>query len=101
MNANDTMDLLDWRPPHSRTMTSRRAADEIEPSAETLRGRLLAVLRAHPLGLTDEEMQVESGMNGSTQRPRRQELEKAGLVYKTIQTRRTASGRLAIVWRAA
>lgn len=98
----ETPDLLSWRPaPHNGTETSRLAADEIEPSAETLRGRLLTVLRSYPEGLTDEQMQAATGMGGSTQRPRRQELERAGLCYKTLQTRRTASGRLAIVWRAA
>lgn len=101
MNTDDTMDLLTWRAPHSGSVTSRLAAAEIVPHAETLRGRLLELLKAHPSGLTDEEMQTLANMDGSTQRPRRQELEKAGKVFKTLETRRTKSGRLAMVWRAA
>ena len=100
MSTEATMDLLTWRPPHNGTVTSRLAAAEIIPHAETLRGRLLELLRSHPDGLTDEEMQTLANMDGSTQRPRRQELEKAGHIHKTMGTRRTKSGRLAMVWRA-
>ena len=40
-------------------------------------------------------------MNPSTQRPRRIELEKLGLVLRTAQTRKTTSGRDAVVFVAA
>ena len=89
-----------FAPPHSGAATSRAAAEAIEPCAETLRGKLLAILREHPEGLTDEQMQELSGLDGSTQRPRRQELEKLNLCHKTIGTRKTKSGRAALIWKA-
>ena len=50
-------------------------------------------------GATDEEIQLGISMNGSTERPRRRELEKAGVVIDSGTTRRTLSGRRAIVWK--
>jgi hypothetical protein len=49
-------------------------------------------------GLTDEEMQAKTGMNPSTQRPRRCELVEMGKVRDSGSTRRTKSGRKAVVW---
>lgn len=80
--------------------TSRAAALEIEPSASTLRGQLLAALRAAgERGMTDEEMQYELGMNPSTQRPRRIELCRGGFIEASGK-RLTISRRKALVWRA-
>jgi DNA-binding IclR family transcriptional regulator len=62
--------------------------------------RVLELLQATPEGLTDEEMQKRRGMNPSTQRPRRIELARRGMVVEA-GTRKTASGRNASVWRAA
>jgi transcription initiation factor IIE alpha subunit len=62
--------------------------------------RVLELLKATPDGLTDEEMQLRLEMNPSTQRPRRIELARRGLVVEA-GTRRTASGRMATVWRVA
>ena len=61
--------------------------------------RVLELLTATPEGLTDEEMQRLLEMNPSTQRPRRIELARRGLVVE-CGTRRTASGRMATVWKA-
>jgi transcription initiation factor IIE alpha subunit len=60
--------------------------------------RVLELLAATPDGLTDEEMQTRLGMNPSTQRPRRIELARRGLVVEA-GTRKTASGRMATVWK--
>ena len=49
-------------------------------------------------GATDEEMQTATGMNPSTQRPRRCELVEMGKVMPSYLTRRTKSGRKAVVW---
>jgi predicted ArsR family transcriptional regulator len=62
--------------------------------------RVLELLQATPDGRTDEEMARRLAMNPSTQRPRRIELARRGLVV-TCGTRRTASGRNADVWRVA
>lgn len=85
---------------HSRT--SRLAAEAIEPASATLRGQVLQYLRdqGHE-GATDEEMQNMLGMNPSTQRPRRIELLKLGLICDSGRVRNTSSGRKAVVWRAA
>ena len=86
--------------------TSKAAAQAVKPSAETLRQRLLACLRLHPDGMTDEEMQDALQMQGSTQRPRRIELVNMGMVepsetaWRDPVTRKTRSGRLAQVWVA-
>jgi hypothetical protein len=58
---------------------------------------LLGVL---PDGLTDEEGQNLLSLNGNTYRPRRVELEEAGLVKDSLTTRPTASKRKAVVWTA-
>lgn len=49
-------------------------------------------------GSTDEEIAHALGMNPSTARPRRIELERRGLIRKAGHGRRTSSGRQAAVW---
>jgi transcription initiation factor IIE alpha subunit len=62
---------------------------------------LVAYLRTcGAFGATDEEMQLALGMNPNTQRPRRRELEDAGLIVRD-GTRKTNSRRNADVWRLA
>ena len=83
---------------HSRT--SMAAADSLDEDAlNRLQRQVLAVIAAASDGLTDEEIQLHTGMNPSTQRPRRIELQKRGFIEQA-GTRRTASGRQAAVWRA-
>lgn len=83
------------------SVTSAAAADSLDSAAlNALQRRVLEFLRARPEGATDEEMQRGLGMNPSTQRPRRIELARRGLVVEA-GTRRTASGRNASVWRVA
>jgi len=79
--------------------TSAAAADSLGPKTlNAMQRRVLELLEATPDGLTDEEMARRLGMNPSTQRPRRIELARRGLVV-TCGTRRTASGRNADVWK--
>ncbi|NBU34726.1 hypothetical protein EBS40_08960 [bacterium] len=81
--------------------TSAQAADSLDgDTLNAMQRRVLELLQATPGGLTDEEMQTRLGMNPSTQRPRRIELARRGLVVEA-GTRKTASGRMAVVWRAA
>ena len=77
--------------------TSLAAAESIAPTAATLRAQVFDLLRSHG-GMTDEEMQQALSMNPSTQRPRRGELVDAGQVRDSGRTRKTASGREAVVW---
>jgi transcription initiation factor IIE alpha subunit len=82
------------------SVTSAQAADSLGPTTlNAMQRRVLELLRTTPDGLTDEEVQTRLGMNPSTQRPRRIELVRRGLVVE-CGTRRTASGRMATVWRA-
>lgn len=79
--------------------TSTLAAISIEPSAPTLRARVLELLQKFGrVGMTDEQMQIALQMNPSTERPRRLELVAAGLVMDSGRTRKTVSGRKATVW---
>jgi hypothetical protein len=89
--------------------TSRAASCLADSSADIKRAILLSLLKDHPEGLTDEQMQDLTGIGGSTQRPRRGELVRAGVVAargidygdtRTYETRKTKSGCAAIVWRA-
>ena len=91
-----------FRPPAvRRSPTSVAAADSLEPETlNAMQRRVLELLQATPGGLTDEEMQTRLGMNPSTQRPRRIELARRGLVVEA-GTRKTSSGRWAVVWRVA
>ena len=81
--------------------TSRAAAKAIEPVAGTQRARILMTLRGWVYtGATDGELCFMCELDGSTVRPRRQELQKAGLIVDSGRTRKTSSGRDATVWVA-
>ena len=93
--------LFDLAPSVNGSVTSAQAADSLTPATlNNMQRRVLELLAATPEGLTDEEMQRRLRMNPSTQRPRRIELMRRGLVAEA-GTRRTASGRMAVVWRKA
>ena len=97
VEAVDTRTLwLDFSAPACR---SQEAARRIEGGADTLRARVLELLRAAG-PLTDEEMQERLPMPPNTQRPRRLELVARGLVEDSGTVRPTRSGRKATVWRA-
>ena len=87
------------RPPSARgSVTSAAAADSFDgDTLNAMQRRVLALLRENPHGMTDEEMQHALGMNPSTQRPRRVELARRGFVVAD-GTRKTSSGRWAVVW---
>jgi transcription initiation factor IIE alpha subunit len=93
--------LFAMAPAVNGSATSAKAADSLTPVAlNAMQRRVLELLAVWPQGLTDEEMQQRLGMNPSTQRPRRIELMRRGLVAEA-GTRRTTSGRMAVVWRVA
>lgn len=84
---------------HSRT--SMAAADSLEPETlNRLQAMVLRYISEHPQGCTDEEVQTGLRLNPSTERPRRIELARRGLVVQAGE-RRTTSGRKATVWRVA
>ena len=98
------------QPPTNGITTSNAAAVVAMESAQLKRDLILATIKAHPEGLTDEQIQDLTGIPGSTERPRRGELSAAGLVEvggiasncDTViyQTRKTKSGCNALVWFA-
>lgn len=88
-------------PYQQHSATSKAAAERIEPRAGTQRALVLAHLRdMEDCGATDEEMQRIMPMSANSQRPRRQELVKAGWVVDSGRTRKTASFFDAVVWVA-
>ena len=82
--------------------TSAAAADSLTPATLNAMQRRVYefLLERGAAGATDEEMQNGLPMPASTQRPRRVELARKGLIVES-GTRRTASGRMAVVWRKA
>lgn len=102
IDANCDLPLFNQPAPSARgSITSAQAADSLGPATlNAMQRRVLELLQATPEGLTDEEMQRRLGMNPSTQRPRRIELARRGLIV-TSGTRKTSSGRNADVWKVA
>lgn len=79
--------------------TSAAAADSLAPATlNAMQRRVYELLCRRPS--TDEEIADELSMNPSTVRPRRGELARRGLIVEA-GTRRTASGRMAVIWRKA
>ena len=82
--------------PHSPT--SRAAAESLAPATlNAMQRRVYEFLAWRPNGATDEEIAHELEMNPSTVRPRRIELARRGLIVEA-GSRRTTSGRMAVVW---
>jgi hypothetical protein len=83
--------------------TSRAAAFSLTQADVTeVQRRVLAILRRHPEGLTDEELSSEYRREwvtgASSPRSRRNDLAKAGFIVDTGQRRPLVSGRNGIVW---
>ena len=86
-------------PYQGHSTTSERAAQEIAGSADSLRRMVLTNIQAFG-PISDEELQIRCGMNPSTERPRRIELCKLGLVRKSGLQGKTRSGRACTLWVA-
>jgi len=84
-------------PYQGHSTTSERAAQEIAGSADSLR-RLIYNYIAKGSPVSDEEIQDYLCMNPSTERPRRIELVKLGLVRDSGQQGKTRSGRACTLW---
>ncbi len=90
---------LPLSPPYQRhSVTSLEAAEAIKPRLSDLQSQVLAFI-SMSRGATDEEIARGLKLNPSTARPRRIELVGKGLI-REAGTRKTASGRAAVVWRA-
>lgn len=96
------IEQLTFAEPNARNSdpeTSHLAADDAKRTANTLRFRCLAALKAHPEGLTDFQLADLVGAQQTSAGKRRGELVAAGLVERTDEKRPAPSGSLAIVWR--
>lgn len=82
---------------HSATSRASAAAVDGGSKKDTDRAAILLLL-AHTGPLTDEQIQTATGIEGNTERPRRRELQQAGLVRNSGHTAKTASGRNAFLW---
>ena len=81
--------------------TSVLSGQQILDAMPELRRQVFAFIRVQGgRGATDDEMQAAMGLNPSTQRPRRIELERQGFIRQDPEgrTRETRSGRQAVVW---
>jgi hypothetical protein len=70
----------------------------VKPSMK-LREKVHAYLKARPEGATDEEISIDLKLQSDTARPRRRELQLAGLVIDSGRTRKTTNNRNAVVWK--
>lgn len=88
-------------PPHvAGSDTSKEAAQEIASVVVTVRSRVYEyICAAGERGVTDEEIQHALRLDPSTERPRRVELVKAGLVSASPYFGRTRAKRRATLWR--
>lgn len=82
------------------TKTSKQAAVAIAPHAANLRERVYRYIKSRSTGSTREELELATGLDGNTCRPRVWELLKAKRIYVTATTRKTTSGRNAEVLKA-
>jgi DNA-binding IclR family transcriptional regulator len=71
------------------------------PMAETIRLAVLAALRAHPEGLTAEEVQAATGYSLNSCRSRLTEAKSCGLVEVIGKRPSLRTGIAVAVWRAA
>ena len=78
--------------------TSHEAADSMEPVIAQVRQRIIEFLGSSINGATDDEIEARLGMKHQTASAARRGLVVAGLVEDSGQTRKTRSGRNAIVW---
>lgn len=87
-------------PAVQHSLTSMQAAASLDADRlNSLQRSVVAFLKARgDHGATDEEMQIGIPMPPSTQRPRRIELVRRGLVVEA-GTRKAKSGRYATAWR--
>lgn len=92
--------LGDIVPPHQKhSDTSRAAAASMIPKFKGLMLSLMKFFKARgDIGMTDEEGQYMSQVNGNSYRPARVKLQEYGLVKDSGMRRRTRSGKDAVVW---
>lgn len=85
----------------TRSVTSKEAAEAIRPKVNALQAKVFDAIYSKGLfGATDSEIQDALKMEGSTERPRRRELEIMGKIVNSGTSRKQENGRNATVWIA-
>lgn len=84
-------------PPHVHTRTSYKAAVRVRSKVEEMRSLILGFIQAKG-PVTDQQIQKALGMSGDSERPRRGELKKAGLIEKFDDGGVTRAGNEAQRW---
>jgi hypothetical protein len=104
MRDDDDYDLFSYphRPGYKEHTTSRRAAEEIEQYADTLRGQVYRTIRRFsPCGITPDETAELLDKSVLSVRPRCSELQRLGLIEPTRELRMNKTGKWAHVLRAS
>lgn len=96
----DLFDIYPSAPGFKTPGTSQQAAMAITPHATALRDRVESLFLTGAT-LTADECAETLGVTVLAARPRLSELAKMGLIVKTPERRKNASGMSAQVWRAA
>ncbi len=101
LDGDDGGPLFGRPPRQQHSETSCAAANSVEDAAGTLRALVFeSILASGEAGMTDENIQEDCDMPGSTERPRRVELMKLGYVWDSGRKAKTKSGRAAVLWVA-
>jgi hypothetical protein len=90
-------------PPTNGTETSRMAAESVANTAAAQRATVLKAVREWTElagGATREQLEVYTGIQGNSIRPRVDELRRLRMVEEIDEMRKTRSGRMAKVLRA-
>lgn len=80
--------------------TSEQAAESVRLSSLTDEAKVLTLIREHPMGLTDDAIELHLGLRHQNASARRKGLVDKGKVKDSGHRRRTRSGRFAVVWVA-
>ena len=88
-------------PPHQQhSATSRASAAAAAPKfSERMLSCLAMIAMREDAGVTDEEGQENTGIDGNSYRPMRVTLYRHGYIEDSGLTRKTKSGRNAVAWR--
>lgn len=105
MKQGSLWDVLEARhiaepmPPHNGTETSREAAESVRDDVGRQEAMILALLdEAGSDGMTDDEIEVATGLRHESASARRRGLVLKGLVVDSGKVRPTRRGRKAVCW---
>lgn len=95
-------DLFGGVPPHVKgSVTSFEAGEAILPHITTIASEILDYVRDMTfIGATCDEVEAKLKIPHQTASARMIELERKGMIYKSDATRKTRSGRRAVVYKA-